>query len=46
MNEVTFIQRVATTGGLAPETGCSAATAGALARVPYTAIYCFHEADN
>jgi hypothetical protein len=46
MDEVTFIQRVATRGGVAPLDGCDAAAAGAgaLARVPYTATYCFHEA--
>jgi hypothetical protein len=46
MEEVTYIQRVATVGGLAPAVGCdeAAAAAGAVARVPYTAIYCFSEA--
>lgn len=37
----TFIQRIRTTGGVAPATGCDAAHAGATARVPYTAVYCF-----
>jgi hypothetical protein len=40
--EVSFIQRVATHGGLAPAGGCSAATVGAVVRVAYTASYCFH----
>jgi len=40
---VTFIQRIRTGGGLAPQEGCSPATVGAVARVPYTATYCFHE---
>ena len=38
---VTYIQRIATSGGLAPASGCTAAAAGAEARVPYTATYCF-----
>jgi Protein of unknown function (DUF3455) len=38
----TFIQRVATTGGLAPDAStCTAGTAGAEAEVPYTADYVF-----
>jgi len=36
---VTSIQRVNTVGGVAPKTGCSKATAGAPARVSYTADY-------
>ena len=36
---VTSIQRVNTVGGIAPKTGCSKATAGAPARVSYTADY-------
>jgi hypothetical protein len=41
----TYIQRVATTGGLAAAAGeCSAATAGATAEVPYTADYYFWKA--
>jgi len=39
--KVTSIQRVNTAGGVAPATGCSAATAGATARVDYTADYYF-----
>ena len=39
----TFIQRVNTTGGLAPSTGCSsAADVGTQAFVPYTADYVFY----
>lgn len=38
---VTSIQRVNTTGGLAPAGGCGAANTGAVARVPYTADYNF-----
>src|SRR5215204_6244604 len=38
----TFIQRIATTGGLAPPAAdCNATTAGAVAEVPYTADYYF-----
>jgi hypothetical protein len=36
---VTTIQRVATVGGNAPETGCGTATIGKQERVPYTAQY-------
>jgi hypothetical protein len=39
------VQRVATVGGLPPATGCDASTVGAVARVPYTATYCFAEGD-
>jgi Protein of unknown function (DUF3455) len=38
----TYIQRIATTGGLAPPARtCNAATVGAVAEVPYTADYYF-----
>ena len=38
----TYIQRIATTGGLAPPAvDCNAATAGTVAEVPYTADYYF-----
>jgi hypothetical protein len=36
---ITAIQRVNTVGGAAPGTGCVAASAGATARVAYTADY-------
>ena len=36
------IQRVATRGGIAPSTRCDAASAGQVARVPYTATYYFY----
>ena len=37
-----YIQRVATTGGLAPAAGtCNAATAGGVEEIPYTADYYF-----
>ncbi len=38
----TFVQRIATTGGLAPPAAaCTSATAGTVAEVPYTADYYF-----
>jgi S-formylglutathione hydrolase FrmB len=38
----TFVQRIATTGGLAPAAAaCNATTAGTVAEVPYTADYYF-----
>jgi hypothetical protein len=37
--KVSFIQRVSTTGGKAPASGCDAAHGGAEQRVAYTAIY-------
>jgi FtsP/CotA-like multicopper oxidase with cupredoxin domain len=41
----TFIQRIATTGGLAPPAAdCNASTAGTRAEVPYTADYYFWKA--
>jgi hypothetical protein len=46
MTPVTYIQRLETTGGLAPATGCDATTVGAGARVPYTATYYFAKADD
>ena len=43
----TFIQRIATTGGLAPaEAACHAGTAGTQAEVPYTADYYFWKATG
>jgi hypothetical protein len=43
----TFIQRVATTGGLAPAAGtCNLATAGTQEEVSYTADYYFWKAVN
>jgi hypothetical protein len=42
LTKTTFIQRLNTTGGVAPATGCSASTdVGAKAFVPYTADYFF-----
>ena len=39
---VTSIQRVNTSGGVAPATGCGESTAGSEARVPLTADYYFY----
>lgn len=41
---VTYIQRLDTTGGVAPTTGCDGDSAGTIARVPYTATYAFYGA--
>jgi plastocyanin len=38
-----YVQRVNTTGGLAPAGGCDATTIGAAAEVPYTADYYFYQ---
>jgi len=44
LSETTFIQRVNTTGGAAPSTGCDLPTAiGNKAFVPYTADYVFYK---
>jgi hypothetical protein len=40
-SKVTSVQRVNTVGGVAPKAGCSQATAGARARIDYTADYYF-----
>jgi hypothetical protein len=42
-SKVTSIQRVATVGGVAPTGGCTAATVGQQARVPYRAQYVLYE---
>jgi Protein of unknown function (DUF3455) len=42
MTRVSSIQRLSTTGGNAPATGCDAAHVGATADVPYTADYFFY----
>jgi hypothetical protein len=42
LESTTYIQRIATTGGLAPaDAECNAGTAGTVAEVPYTADYYF-----
>lgn len=42
MSKVSYIQRLDTTGGLAPTTGCDATSVGETARVDYTATYYFY----
>jgi hypothetical protein len=44
LTPTTFIQRINTTGGVAPATGCDAAHVGATTSVPYTADYWFYKA--
>jgi hypothetical protein len=45
--KTTFVQRLNTTGGLAPKTGCSSPTdVGNFAFVPYTADYFFYQKAN
>jgi hypothetical protein len=46
MDEVTYIQRLETAGGLAPATGCDADHLGAIARVDYAATYFFYRAQD
>jgi Protein of unknown function (DUF3455) len=46
MADVTFVQRLQTSGGIAPSEGCSATTVGAVARVPYRAVYCFYRSHE
>lgn len=44
LSKVSSVQRVNTVGGSAPRSGCSSATVGRVARVPYAADYYFLEA--
>lgn len=47
LSDTTFIQRVNTTGGLAPSTGCTSLTdVGNQAFVPYTADYVFYKKQH
>jgi hypothetical protein len=46
MSAISYVQRVNTTGGVAPATGCDASTAGAEVSVPYTANYYFYKGGN
>lgn len=43
MGEVTFVQRIRTSGGNAPSQGCDASHAGTVVRVPYRATYTFYK---
>ena len=42
----TYIQRLNTSGGLAPDTACAAKTFGETARIPYSADYAFWKATG
>jgi len=44
--DITYVQRLSTTGGLAPSGGCDAAHVGAEADVPYAADYFFYHAGG
>jgi hypothetical protein len=46
MSEVSYIQRLSTSGGVAPASGCDAAHVGDVARVDYTATYFFYESED
>jgi hypothetical protein len=46
MADVTFVQRIQTSGGVAPPEGCSAATVGTVVRVPYSAVYRFFRREG
>jgi hypothetical protein len=41
LSEVSFVQRLNTTGGLAPSTACNSSNLGTVVMVPYTADYYF-----
>jgi len=43
MSKVSFVQRLSTTGGKAPSSGCDLEHANAMADVEYTATYAFYE---
>jgi hypothetical protein len=45
-SRVTSIVRANTVGGVAPQSGCSQAAAGASARVDYTADYYFYDVKS
>jgi hypothetical protein len=45
--DVTYVQRLSTTAGLAPSDACTSANVGQLIGTPYTAVYFFyHAGDN
>jgi hypothetical protein len=46
MADITFVQRVATSGGNAPSNSCTRDTLGTTARVPYRGVYCFYRAND
>lgn len=46
MSDITYIQRLYTTGGLAPTSGCDAGSVGTLLGTDYTATYFFYKAAS
>jgi hypothetical protein len=46
LSQVSYVQRLNTTGGAAPTTGCSAANVNSVAKVDYTADYYFYEGPH
>lgn len=46
MTRVSYVQRLDTVGGVAPAGGCTSATVGGTAEVPYTATYYFYVPDD
>jgi hypothetical protein len=44
--QTTFIQRLKTSGGIAPDSGCNETAYGAVALVPYTTDYYFYKAER
>ena len=45
-NQITYIQRIYTEGGMAPATPASEENLGQLDSIPYTALYVFYEARH
>ena len=45
-NKITYIQRISTTGGIAPTTGADESHLGMQVSIPYTASYLFYENKN
>jgi len=46
LTQTTFIQRVNTSGGVAPSAGCDASAYGKIALVPYTTDYYFYQVSG
>jgi hypothetical protein len=46
LSQTTFIQRVNTSGGVAPAAGCDGSVHGKIALVPYTTDYVFYQATG
>ena len=43
---VTYVQRLHTSAGAAPATGCDASTVGAEVRMPYSTLYYYYAAGR